>query len=66
MFTFTFNNGTTKYKLSIPFYWLLTGWLLMIVLGIFHHNVSAAVPALSYGYACLIAFTVQMMTLGSD
>lgn len=67
MFKFKWNNGRATYTVRIPFAFIITGWLLMLLVGILHHNVSDAIPTIGYGLSVLIMLIVQAISwLHSD
>ena len=62
MISFKWSSGLNSYRVSIPFGFILSGWLFMLLMGILHLNVLAIIPPIGYGLSVLIMFLVQMIS----
>lgn len=62
MIKFTFSDGRKDWKIGIPFGFILSGWLFMLLMGILHLHVSPVIPPIGYGLSVLIMFLVQLIS----
>lgn len=54
---------TNRYKVNIPIEFLLTGWLVMLLMGMLYHEVSASITPIGYGTSAMIALAVHLILI---
>lgn len=62
MIKFTFSGNGATYKIALPWGFILSGWLFMLLMGILHLHVSPVIPPIGYGLSVLIMFLVQLIS----